>query len=149
MTLAISTITAAIAGVSVSGVTILDKSAIPNEWDTRTPILYPEPIGFVSGFKVTRDSVGMASVATKTVNYNLNYTFIHSLAGLDRSIGVLYGDMVSKAFSIIDAILALDTVSGAVTIDVKDINEFGVVQDPSGNSCNGCKISFAIQEFVN
>ena len=149
MSLQISTITAAIAGLTVTGVTILDTDEIPFEVGLRQSVLFPEPVNFVTDFTVTRDSMGIASQARKTVTYTLNYTFAHSQVGTGRGLADLYGDMVSTAYAIVDAIIALDTVSGAVGIDDPTINQFGVVVDPSGVSYHGCKIAVRVTEFVN
>lgn len=150
MALALTTVTNSIAALSVSGVTILDIDQIPPDASAiRAPVMFPEPLNFVSNFRMTRDSFGGGSSAKMTVRYTLTYTFCHHQAGMDRAPFSQYAAMVDKAADILDAILAIDVFSGCVDIVPQAIPEFGPVPDPAGNMYNGCRIQLDIQEFVN
>ncbi len=151
MALALSTITAAIAALSVSGVTIKDTSAIPKSVEPRDcPILYPRPDGFVSAFNVVRDSFGADSQARKTVTYTLTYRFLYAALGTDRAaVFDAYDDFAAKAFAILDVILANSTISGLVDLTPIDTPAWGPVSDPSGKMFHGTDISLAVTEFVN
>jgi hypothetical protein len=148
MALQIITLCDSISKLSVDGVTIMDIDAIPTA-DLRKPVLFPEPVGFVSNFSMVRNSQGGGSVALMTVEYDLNYTFCYSPVGSLRTGLGTYGPMVDKAFEILDAIIAIDEITGAVDLTPGEIPIFGVVADPSGNQYNGCKLTVHVMEFVN
>jgi len=147
MAIALTTITNSIAALSISGVTILDIDQIPAE-GTRAglPVLYPEPGGFITNFVMVRDSFGGGSSAKMTLEYDLTYTFLHTVMGSDRAMAP-YDDMVDKAMEILDAIIALDELTGVIDIVPNSPLEFGKAADPSGNMFFGCKFVFHIKEF--
>lgn len=150
MSLAAVTVADSISKLSVSGVTIKDVDQIPNEvTQYDLPVMFPEPLNFVTDFEVIRDSFGIDSIAKKTARYTLNYTFCHSLVGSGRLLSDVYDDMVTKALLILDAIVANSTVTGAIDIEPLDVASFGVVLDPAGNSFHGCQISVRVMEFIN
>jgi len=150
MTLAIATIANSIAALSISGVNIKDVDQIPPNADRLEPILFPEPLGFVTDFTLTRDSQGSNTFLAKyTVTYNLHYTFLFAPVGSGRTGLDLYDDMVGKAFAILDAIISNDAITGAVDIQPAETLDFGPVPDPAGNMYIGCRFVFQITEFVN
>ena len=78
MALSITTVTNSIAALSVTGVTIKDIDEIPASVDAYDcPILYPEPVDFVTNLTVTA-----ASFQGKyDVEYDLTYTFLYAQIG--------------------------------------------------------------------
>ena len=149
MTLAIATIADSISDLDVNGVRILDMDQIKagvNERDC--PVLFPEPLGFISDFTVERDSQGIPSQARKTARYNLNYTFCYAPVGTGRELEK-YGDMVEKVFAILDEVILHDTITGLVDIEPDAVIEFGPVPDPAGNQFLGCRLRFRVMEFIN
>lgn len=151
MALAIATVTNSIASLSVSGVSIKDIHDIPPAaLPLRTPVLFPDPLNFVSSFSMERNSYGGGSTAKMTVTYTLNYTFCFTPIGDGRNAGLdHYDEMVAKAALILDAILAIDTLSGAIDITPQSVVEFGPVPDPAGFMHLGCRLALTVQEFVN
>ena len=150
MSLSAATIADSISKLSVSGVTIKDVDQIPNEvTQYDVPVMFPEPLNFITDFEVIRDSFGADSLAKKTAAYTLNYTFCHSLVGSGRLLSDVYDDMVAKAELILDAIIANSTITGAVDIEPLNISNFGVVLDPAGHSFHGCQIQVRVMEFIN
>ena len=150
MALAIATIVTNIAAISVTGVTIKDMDNIPEQVNARDcPILIPEPVDFVSNFEVERNSYGSAAQSKKTARYTLNYTFMYQPVGASRTGLDKYGDMVEKAFAIIDAIIANDDLGGTVEFMPQDTVSFGVVLDPAGGTFQGCRILIRVTEFIN
>lgn len=146
MTLNIATIVSNIADLVISGVKMCDTNHIPVQvTDRDCPILFPEPLGFVTDFNVTRDSFG--PYAKKTVTYILHYTFLFMPVGAGRELEK-YGEMVETAFSVLDVIIANENLAGAVEMDASDALEFGPVPDPAGNLYLGCRFAFLITEFV-
>lgn len=147
MAIALGTVASSIAALTVNGVTIKDiDEIVPEVYQRNLPVLYPEPVEFVSGFSITIHSQGSGGSARMDIEYDLTYTFLHHVVGSDRSFE-LYDDMVAKAMQIIDAILANDTITGAVDIQVRDVISFGPLTDPVGTLCNGCKLRFHVLEF--
>ena len=70
MALAFTTITNSIAAIDVLGVTIKDLDEIPEAVIARDcPILYTEPVNFISNFVYTRESQGGGDVALANVTY--------------------------------------------------------------------------------
>lgn len=150
MALAFATITDSIAGITVEGVTIKDIDEIPESVAVRDcPIMYPEPDGFISGFKYTRDSTGSGSTALATVNYNMTYAFLYTSVGSGRGLFDVYDDMLTKVGLIIDAIIISDGITGVVDLTIGDVSQFGAVPDPAGNMFIGTRLVFNIMEFVN
>lgn len=150
MTLAIATVVSSIAALSVTGVTIKDEDNIPEQvFDRDCPIFYPEPVDFVTGFEVERNSYGSAAQSKKTARYTLNYTFAYIPVGSGRLGLEQYGDMIDKAFAIIDKLIASDDLTGSVEFTPQDTVSFGVVLDPAGNAFQGCRILLRVTEFIN
>lgn len=148
MALQLVTLCRSISELSVTSVTIMDLDVIPpNAQDIRLQVMYPEPDGFVSDFEMVRNSYG-SSNAKMTVTYNLNYTYLHAPIGTGRTGLDAYTDMITYAMRIIDAILAIDTITGAIDI-TPTITQCGAVVDPSGNTYLGCRLALTCTEFVN
>ena len=146
MTLNIATIVSNIAALDISGVKIKDMDEISAAFSDRDcPVLFPEPAGFVTDFNVVQDSFG--PYAKKTATYILHYTFLFMPVGAGRELE-RYGAMVETAFSVLDAIIANENLSGAVEMDATDALEFGPVPDPAGSLYLGCRFAFLITEFV-
>jgi hypothetical protein len=149
MTLNIATIVSSFAALNISGVKICDTDHIPASVPpTACPILYPEPLGFVTDFTVVRDSWGAPSVAKKTATYTLHYTFCYMPVGAARELE-RYGDMVETAFAILDAVILNEDLAGALEFDPAGAMEFGPVPDPAGNLFLGCRFAFLVTEFIN
>lgn len=149
MTLAIATICDSIAALSVTGLTICDYDAIPTRADARGHYLYPNPINFVTNFRVEWDSFGTDALAKKTVRYTLNYVFNYAPIGEGRAFKLdYYDDMTVMAFAIMDAIIANSSLSGNVD-NLPSFGTFGLVYDLAGLPCYGCDVRIDIMEFVN
>jgi hypothetical protein len=149
MSLQITSIADAISKLTVTGVKFRDLDEIKEGLGVRdTPCFMPKPDGYVTDFEVVRDSYGAAAQRRMTVEYTLNYSFFYAVIGSGRLGLEKYSEMVVKAFSIIDAIIAYDST---VTADLEVIGgaQFGPVVDPAGNVYHGCIISVRVTEFVN
>jgi len=150
MSLAIETIATNISDIDIDGVEVRDLDSIPDSFTSRDcPVLCPEPINFVTDFVVERNSYGTPSQSKKTARYTLNYTFLYMPVGATRFGLDRYGDMVAKAFAILDAIIATDDLGSTVEFMPQDTLNFGVVLDATGNSFQGCRILVRIMEFIN
>lgn len=150
MALAVLTVTNSIAALSVSGVRICDVDEIPTTADLdRGPTLYPEPVGFVQSLIVERDSTCVASLAKKHATYVLRYTFAYHRDGMTRDLPTLYAGAVDKAADVLDALIANDTITGAINITPSISGGFGPVASPDGNLFIGCIINIEVLEFIN
>jgi hypothetical protein len=148
MTLQIVTVTDSIAALTVAGLHI-QALDIPPDATRQTPILFPEPVNFLTDFTMVRDSFGGGSSALMTVTYQLHYTFCFVPIGSGRTGLDLYSDMTAMVAAIFDAIMAIDTLTGAIDIQPLAATEFGPVPDPAGNQYLGCRLAFQISEYVN
>ena len=150
MALAFTTITNSIAALDVLGVTIKDIDEIPEAVRGRDcPILYPEPLGFISNFVYTRDSQGGGSTALANVTYNLTYTFCYTPVGSGRGLLDVSDDIVAKVGLILDAFIIADAATGVVDLTPQDAINLGPVVDPAGYTFLGCQFVLNIMEFVN
>ena len=148
MDTSISTVAQSIASLDgLMGVTIRNIDEIPPDCTRLMPILIPEPLNFVTNFVSTRDSFGTPTAAQKTLEYDLNYTFMFVQVGSGRTGLDFYDDMISRVEMIIDAILDNDTITGAVDLSPQGTTDFGPVPDPAGNQYLGCRLVFHVIEY--
>lgn len=146
----IDTITAAIAGLTVTGVTIRDTSNLTDHVEHRDePLLAPRPNSFVTFQPVQRDTYGLASIAKKTVTFELSYRFFHSDAGEGRGLYDQFPDFMDKIFAINDALIAADALNGTVDMQLTGNPQFGVVQDGAGGNFWGADITVLCTLFIN
>lgn len=152
MAIAITTICDSISQLEVSGVRIRDLDQIPTQVNERDcPILFPDPLNFVSAWELQRDSQGSNNLpaAKYTIYYTLTYSFLYAPVGAERPGLEKYAKMVDKLMEVIDVILANDDITGLIDIQPEQIDEFGPVPDPSGNQFIGCRLRLRVTEFVN
>ena len=146
-TLSADTIAASIAALSVTGLTIKDLDAIPQQVQARDcPIMFPDPTKFFSNLVVTVDTFGSNS-ARKTINYTLSYVLLYAEAGEERGLYKVYQPLVQMALSVIDALLINDALNGCIDIQPQDVPIFGTLTDPSGKAFYGATYSFRVVEF--
>ena len=60
-----------------------------------------------------------------------------------------YDNMVAMVAAILDAVLAIETITGCEGIMPIGVVNMGLVNDPADNSYIGCDIFLRVQEFVN
>ena len=144
MTLAIVTVCDSIAALDVEGVTIYDIDQIPPGVPRQLPALFPEPVNFVTNFTTARNTFG--TTGFKTVEYDLNYTFLFAPIGAGRTGLDLYDDMLTKVALIVDEVLENDAITGAWDIQTQGTADFGPVPDPAGNQYLGCRLVFHVIE---
>jgi hypothetical protein len=150
MAIPIDTITAAIAGLTVTGVTIRDTSALTDHIEHRDePCLVPLPNNFVNFQPVIRDTYGPAATAKKTVTFELNYRFFHSDAGEGRGLYDQFPDFMDKLFAINDALIAADALGGTVDMQLLGNPNLGVVVNGGGGEFWGADITILCTLFIN
>jgi hypothetical protein len=148
MGLQVAAVANSIAGLSVSGVTLFDIDEVPKAADTRKPSIVPFLPNFLTDFTVTRQSQGAGS-ALQDVRYNLNYRLFYAPVGSGRGLHGVVDVMLDKWALFADALLAIETIAGAVTADPVGTPNFGTVEDPSNKQFWGCDFQIEILEFVN
>lgn len=148
MAVSAATVATSIAALSVSGLTIKDLDAIPQEVTARDcPVMFPDPSRFLTDLSIEVDSYGSAA-AKKTVRYTLNYILAYRVVGEERGLYKIYQGFVQKVCLLLDAMLANDALSGCIDSTPTGLT-LGVVQDPAGKSFHGCLIPIRIMEFYN
>lgn len=149
MALATTTIATAIAGLSVTGLTIKDLDGFKDEILHRDcPILIPAPQYFTDP-DVDYESFGAGDTALITVYYTLNYRMFYAKAGTGRKVADHYQGMVGMTIDIMGAIIANDAIGGAIHLAIAGVGAFGVVTDPSDNPFFGVDIGIRVTEYQN
>jgi hypothetical protein len=147
MALAIATVVDSISKLSVSGLTIKDMDEIAGAVDPRAPTLFPMA-DFITNVQFARNSFGGGSIAKMTLSYTLNYRLCYKPVAAGRSIEY-FDNMVAMCGLVLDAIMAIDTLTGCVDTVISNVQNMGIVMDPSDNQFYGCDMSFIVTEFVN
>jgi len=143
-------ISAAIAAVTVSGVTFKDVSGIPKVvHETDCPIFFPDPAEWFSSM---RSAQTLNSPTNQTdVTRTLKYIYLHSVSIAANPNSTHYANMAAK----VDAIYsALDSIVGGLYVVTGiAVSRFGEIEAPrQGNLRNvffGCFFDIEIYETVN
>jgi hypothetical protein len=150
MALAFTTITDSISSLVIEGVNIRDIDELSEGVTAREcPVLYPEPVNFISNFELVRDSTGPGATALQHATYDLTYTFLYAPIGAGRGLFDVYDESIEKVGLILDAIITNDAITGLVDLRPQDTINIGPVADPSGAIFHGCQLVFSVMEFVN
>jgi hypothetical protein len=147
MTLAITTVASSIASLVIAGVTIKDFDNVPPSAIRLTPILFPSPENPLSNIVVERVSYGGGSSAEIDVDYDLNYIFLYCEMGSGRT-GLDYlEDRMEMVQAVYDAVIGIDTITGAVDVLPSQNVQFVTLTDPAGKEYLGCMMTFHVKEF--
>lgn len=146
-------ITAAIAALSISGVTVKDITAIPESVLARDcPIFFPMPGNWLGGSQIVTDTqsrttFGAAGSRFWLIDRTFNYVFLYAPIGSGRGSADIYNTATTKTELIITALTAID-VSG---VDLKDVahEPLGVLNDPAGMRFAGCLFRITFRERIN
>ena len=146
--LQIATITAAIADVTITGLTISDFAGIPEQVDTRaTAQLFPDPDVFVTELVVTNATHGY-NTAAKNADYKLNYVLAYKNIEAGRRFSDHIPAMVTMLGDIIETLTTTDfSAAGALHFDIS-VPFMGKIIDPAGNAFLGAKIIIDVMEFI-
>lgn len=157
----LSTVTAYIAGLTITGktpdgtnktVVIRDLTTLRSAEDVRAcPVLYPDPTQmFVSNGTVIRDSFGLGATAKQTINYSLRYRLLYMPVGSERDLLSVFPNFIYTFAAILTSLIANDAPTGnTVDFRLASWTQGGTVQDASGAQFHGCDLTIDIQEFVN
>lgn len=136
-----------IANVSVSGVTVCGVTNIPQGGQMVTPILFPQPTGWLSDVIQGARGISINDAEQSTFTYNLHYVLLLAPLGGSISQTEVYNALVAKVKAIIASILSDDTLAGLVDISLNGIEGIGEVFDPSDVPYWGALLSFRITEY--
>jgi hypothetical protein len=152
MSLSASTISAGIAAMTVSGVTIKDIDEIPEAVMVRDcPVLFPSFDTWMGGANGEPaegpTTFGTASTRYWIFNRIYRYIFLYAPVGSGRGLRDHFAGMVEKADAVIEALCELD-IDG---VDVQNVTlgEFGVITDPSANNFYGFTLAITFRERIN
>lgn len=152
MALSATTVSAAIAALSITGMTsIRDVDNIPDELETRSlPCMFPSPENWLDaggGAPSAETTFGTPSTRYWQVHRGYNYIWVYKEAGDGRGLKSHYSGGSTMLDAIMTAIVQLD-VSG---VDVESVTHtrFGIVTDPSGKDFYGAFISIGCLEKIN
>lgn len=151
MTQHLDDITSAIAGLTISGVTILDVDEIRDSITLRAgeTILMPEPLDFISNMSLTRETLGDASTRYMDLEYDLTYTYFYAPLASTRGLRDIYSGMGAKFQAIIHGITNHDFHSiGAWKCEPQNILAYGKVADPLENEFYGFRFSVHCMEIM-
>lgn len=152
MTLAATTVSAAIANLSITGMkSIRDVTDIPDEVDSRAcPVMFPDPNAWLDaseGAPEEETTFGTPSTRYWVVHRGYNYIWAYREAGEGRGLKSHYSAGSTMLDAIMTAIVALDVAN----VDVQGVSHtrFGVITDPSGKSFYGAFITVRVRERIN
>ena len=148
ITVAFSTVSDSIAGLTITGVTVKDIDQIPDNADLLGPILFPQPNDFITELSVERMSFGGGGTAKMDMTYTLNYVYLHCAAGGNIGAFGAYSGIITNLAVIVTAILTNDNISGPVDFEMQTVPSIGVIDDPAGNQFWGALLSFKVTEHT-
>lgn len=145
--LALSSVTAAIAGLTITGVTVRDTDKIAASWQSVSNVLYPNPSqdGFITGFTMAYDLYVDDTLSPVQVSYTLHYRFLGSQIGDMTNFSTAYGGVATKLATIIPAMVGAAMAVADVTIELGEVT-IGNKQDPAGNQYHGADFALNIVE---
>ena len=144
----ISTVADAIAGLSISGVTVKDIDQISVSRAVGAATLAPRPDRFVTDLSVEAETFGSGATRSATLRYTLNYVYYHCLVGSTLDFGS-YSAMITNISAVLVALITNDDVTGATDNTMPTISDIGPVSDPVGNVYHGCTVSLQIVQYIN
>lgn len=146
--LAIDTVATSIAAVSISGVTVKDATGMLDAVEAREcPILMPAP-NYLSNIRVERESFGLATVAKKTIYYDLTYRLFYEAVGATRGLADIYNGLCTTLDATISAFVDDDALSGTIDIVPAGALAPGIVTDAAGGQFYGTDITLNVIVFV-
>jgi hypothetical protein len=151
VTLSTANIAAGIAAISISGLTIKNITAIPEQVQPRDcPIIFPHPVQYIqggAGGEEGQETFGTPTTRFWLFNRTFRYLMLYTPVGSTRGMVDIYGGFSAKIDAFMEAVAELDVTD----VDVRNItvSELGVIEDPAGSKFYGCTIDIMVREKVN
>lgn len=143
----VNTVATSIAGLTVTGVTIKDLNAIPDTGSMLTPIMFPQPNGYMSNTSMTFESFGSNGTAKMNLEYDLNYVFLYAEVGSGVNAFAPYSGLITKLAAILVTIFSNDAISGLVDMKLGSVGNVGVIADPAGTNFWGVLFTLHVLEY--
>jgi hypothetical protein len=148
-TISFTAVPTALAGLSISGVKILDIDKIPDSGiELLTPVLFPDPANWISGISVVRETMGVGGTGKYDLNYNLNYVYLHAPAGGNISDFGNFSAMITKLGLICTELANNDQLGGVDDFTIDSVSEPGFIEAPDKTIFHGCRLTFRVLKFV-
>ena len=148
VTCSVNTVATSISNLTISGVTIKDVTAIPDNTQMLCPILIPQPNNYMTGTSMTFETFGSNGAAKMNLEYDLNYVFLFCEVGSGINAFAPFSGLMTKLAAILVVIFSSDAISGLVDMKLNTIGDIGVIADPAGNEFWGLMFSLHCQEFA-
>lgn len=155
MTLSTRSIATAIAGLSVTGVSIKDITDIPKSINKgNCPIFFPHPDEWYQGTKSEPGQGGLYAghAGVYDAVRTMRYIYLHSPAVTANIISDTYPDMSDKVDLLYSALAGLNGEAGTLTVQSINVSEFGEIAAPAAgtsqirNRFYGCFFTIQILE---
>jgi hypothetical protein len=140
-----TTVTNAIAALSIAGVTIKDIDEIPEAMGLDAVVLTPRAQNFVTGLTVTPSELSKQKL---DVSYVLNYQYFQQAPAAVGGVVSVMSDLISKLALVIVAFCNDATLAGAMDNGTPAVGPVGIIRDASGNVYYGCEISIKVMQFL-
>jgi hypothetical protein len=147
VTCSVNTVATSISNLTISGVTLKDVTAIPDNAQMLCPILIPQPNNFMTGVSMSFESFGSNGAAKMNLEYDLNYVFLFCEVGSGINSFAPFSGLMTKLAAILVVIFSNDAISGLVDMKLNTIGDIGVIADPAGNEFWGLMFSLHCLEF--
>jgi len=149
----LDTVATFVAGLSISGVTVLDYSDLTASMAGRDgPTLYPNVAADVVVQNLTRDTVGGGTVALQTLEYGIPYRLLYAELGTERDLSDVIPGEITVMKAIFTALVQNDTpVLGGSSVDLKidNVRLGGTVADLAARPFHGVDFVLRVMEFIN
>lgn len=144
--LRVAQVAAAIAGLTIPGVTVLDLDQMkPALTDRDCPLLGPSANN--PSFLTDWESRRVSTQGNYRNAYTLNYTLYQAPVAQDRGLFAQYPNMVENARRVAEALQAVPRVDGCKSITLAGMPAFGPVSDASGQQFHGATFALRVVEF--
>lgn len=144
----LSTISASIASLSLTGIINKGITAIPDTASMLTPIVFPQPNDYMTNVKPEFVSFGSNGTAKMDLSYTLNYVYLHCEIGSGLTTYDIYSALITNLVVIIVAIMSNDAITGLIDMQLGNISTIGAIKDPAGNQYFGVLFSLNILEHI-
>lgn len=142
-------ITDAIGDLSISGVTIKKVNELNASYTLTNNVLYPQPEGFITGFRLEFVSFPRGEDAKVNVLYDLHYRFLSTQIGDLSNMATAYATMFEAVVALVSSLIEVhELYDGKVDMEVGAVT-FGARADPVGNMFHGADITLNVMEMQN
>jgi hypothetical protein len=139
----VSTVTHAVASLSISGVTVKDIHDLTASIGLAYAILMPRPDDFITDVSIEPAELSKQNL---DVRYTLHYQYFHCAVGNN-----LFGDyspMMTNIAAIVKAFCNDATLTGSIDGGMPTIDGVTLLMDASGNKYHGAEFSLPILQFL-